>query len=347
LPNRFELTGHGMREKTPGTGETFRHLRLAPMELVHHYLLRRPELLNRWPWLRPFPLEKLPFLGQDALLSHSWKPGMIELSAPLALAARQLVQGEAAADSGPDHEQVATVLRDLGWLRDEPVDLDALVAKTQDVYPAVQNPNELRAFLETVAERRPKTVVEIGTAAGGTFYCLSQLADPSALLVSIDFLGGNYGGGQTNLECKLFATFGPPAQKFEFIRQRSFHHSTRESLRAILGERQIDLLFIDGDHSYAAVRSDYEMYHPLVAEDGMIAFHDIVEIPDEAKDWQRGNEVSIFWSELSPGLNSREILDRGFPPAGWDGREARSCFWPPLGIGLLLDNRAAQRRGGA
>ncbi len=335
-----------MEKNVPETGETFRHLRLAPMELVHHYLLRHPELLNRWSWLRPFPLDRRPFLGYDVLLSHSWKPGMIELSAPLARAAQQLVQGEATADSGPEHEQLVAVLRDLGWLRDEPVDLDALVVKAQDVFPAVQNPNELRAFLETASGRRPKTVVEIGTATGGTFYCLSQIADPSALLVSIDFLGGNYGGGQTNLECKLFATFGPPAQTFEFIRQRSFHHSTRESLRAILGDREIDLLFIDGDHSYAAVRSDYEMYHPLVAEDGMIAFHDIIEIPAEAKDWQRGNEVSIFWKELSPRVNSRAIIDRGFPPAGWDGREARSRFWPPLGIGLVLDNRAAQGRGG-
>jgi predicted O-methyltransferase YrrM len=325
-------------------GETFRHLRLAPMELVHHYLLRHPELLNRWPWLRPFPLAKRPFLGHDALLSHSWKPGMIELSAPLAKAVQQLIQGEASPDGGPEREQATTVLRDLGWLRDEPADLDSLVAKAQDVFPAVQNPNELRAFLEAAAERRPKTVVEIGTAAGGTFYCLSQIADPSALLVSIDFLGGNYGGGQTNLECKLFATFGPPTQKFEFIRQRSFHHSTRENLRNLLGGREIDLLFIDGDHSYAAVRSDYEMYHPLVAEDGMIAFHDILEIPADAKDWQRGNEVSIFWKELSQRVNSREILDRDFPPAGWDGREARSRFWPPLGIGLVLDNRAAQER---
>jgi predicted O-methyltransferase YrrM len=323
--------------------ETFRHLRLAPMELIHHYLLRRPELLNRWPWLRPFPLERRPFLGFDAVLSHSWRPGMIELSAPLARAAQQLVAGEATPDSGPEHEQLATVLEELGWLRDEPVDFDALVTKAQDIFPAVQNPNELRSFLETAAERRPQTIVEIGTAAGGTFYCLSQIADPSALLVSIDFLGGNYGGGQTNLDCKLFTTFGPPTQRFEFVRQRSFLRSTLDSLRQLLGEREIDLLFIDGDHSYAAAKSDYEMYHPLVAKDGMIAFHDIIDIPDQAKDWQRGNEVAIFWKELSPRVNSREIIDRSFPPSSWDGREPRSRFWPSLGIGLVLDNQAARR----
>jgi predicted O-methyltransferase YrrM len=317
---------------------TFSNLRLARMELVRHYLLRRPELLNRWLWLRPIPLELRPFLGHDVLLSHSWLPGMMELSDSLGQVAHQLITGEATPETSPEHARLADALREMGWLADVPLDLDALVAKTQEVYPAVQNPKELRRFLEVARERKPKTVVEIGTAAGGTFYCLSQVADPSALLVSIDFLGGAYGGGQTNVECKLFATFGPPGQRFEFVRDRSFLKSTLAGLRKILDGREIDLLFIDGDHSYAAVKSDYEMYHPLVARDGLIAFHDIIEIPGEAPDWQRGNEVSIFWKELSPNRKSQEIIDLSFLSEPWSASETRSRLWPPLGIGLLLDN---------
>lgn len=324
-----------------GHTETFRNLRLAKMELIRHYLLRRPGLLNRWSWLPPLSPGR-PFLGNDFLLFHSWLPGMMELNEAQAQAAQQLMKGEATPDSSPEHERLTGALRDLGWLQEGPVDLDALVVKAQDIFPAVQNPNELRAFLEAAQERRPKTIVEIGTAAGGTFYCLSQIADPSALLVSIDFPGGLYGGGQTNVECKLFATFGAPTQTFEFIRDRSFHLSTFKNLRKILDGREIDLLFIDGDHSYAAVKSDYEMYHPLVAQDGMIAFHDILEIPAQASDWQQGNEVAIFWKELAKKVRNREIIDLGFPPRGWDSRETRSRIWPPLGIGLVLDNRAAQ-----
>ena len=77
---------------SPGqAGETFQNLRLAPMPLVHQYLLRRQELLNRWPWLRPFGLDGLPFLGADFVLSHSWLPGMIEVTAPLALQGPRLL----------------------------------------------------------------------------------------------------------------------------------------------------------------------------------------------------------------------------------------------------------------
>ncbi|HJX29617.1 MAG TPA: class I SAM-dependent methyltransferase [Thermoanaerobaculia bacterium] len=318
--------------------ETFSNLRLAKMELARHYLLRHPELLNRWVWLRPFPLEPRPFLGWDFLLSHSWLPGMVELSEPQAHALLQLISGEATAESGPEHAELTKGLREMGWLEDTPIDLDALVAKAQDIYPAVQNPRELHDFLTVALDRRPKAVVEIGTAAGGTLYCMSQVAEPSALIVSIDFFGGAYGGGQTNLECKFFSTFGPLTQRFEFIRERSFLQTTVRDLKKILNGQEVELLFIDGDHSYAAVRSDYEMYHPFVAEDGLIVFHDILEIPAQASDWQRGNEVSIFWRELSPKVTSREIIDRSFPPSSWNGREPLSRIWPPLGIGIVLGN---------
>jgi len=37
----------------------------------------------------------------------------------------------------------------------------------------------------------------------------------------------------------------------------------------------IDLLFIDGDHQYASVLTDWLLYSPLVKKGGLIAFHDI------------------------------------------------------------------------
>lgn len=330
----------------PGkTGETFQNLRLHPMPLVHHYLLRRQELLNRWTWFRPFALGPRPFLGAEFVLSHSWMPGMIEVTAQLAQAVKQLQTGEATPDTSPEHQKVTSVLRDLGWLQDLPVDIDAVVLKSQQVFMAVQNPNELRDFLTLLVERRPKAVVEIGTASGGHFYCLSQVADPSALMVSIDFTGGDYGRSQTNIECKLYATFGPPGQRFEFIRQSSHFLGTLETLKGLLGGQEIELLYLDGDHSYVGIKGDYVMFEPLVAKHGLIAFHDMLEIPKEAQEWKRGNEISDFWQELKPQVETREFIDRSFPPAGWDGLTARTSFWPPLGIGVVTGGRGA--KGGA
>jgi predicted O-methyltransferase YrrM len=43
------------------------------------------------------------------------------------------------------------------------------------------------------------------------------------------------------------------------------------------GSVPVDLIFIDGDHSYEGVKQDFEIYAPLVRSDGLIAFHDILE----------------------------------------------------------------------
>lgn len=45
-------------------------------------------------------------------------------------------------------------------------------------------------------------------------------------------------------------------------------------LNRILKGRQIDFLFIDGDHSVEGVRSDWDNYSPFVRSGGIIAFHD-------------------------------------------------------------------------
>lgn len=57
-----------------------------------------------------------------------------------------------------------------------------------------------------------------------------------------------------------------------------------DRLKERLEGRWIDLLFIDGDHTYAAVKSDHEIYGPLTRH--IIAFHDInhpfsPQIPEE------------------------------------------------------------------
>jgi SAM-dependent methyltransferase len=58
----------------------------------------------------------------------------------------------------------------------------------------------------------------------------------------------------------------------------SHRRSTRtlvEALMVLHGRETIDVLFIDGDHSEAGVRQDFELFSPLMREGGIVAFHDI------------------------------------------------------------------------
>lgn len=63
---------------------------------------------------------------------------------------------------------------------------------------------------------------------------------------------------------------------------------TLETLKRMLDGQPVNLLFIDGDHSYKGAKSDYEMYGPLVKD--IIAFHDISA---------HGLSVYKLWDELT------------------------------------------------
>ena len=264
-------------------------------------------------------------LTQPFVLNHSWLRGAIGVSEGTAGVAAELARG---ASRSPRHEPLARQVEKLGWATTDPIDLDALVEQVMDTFIAIQNRIEVRQFFELVEARRPRVVVEIGTARGGMLYGMSQLAAPDAVLVSIDLPGAPNCGGQTAVERELFATFGPSSQEFHFIPHNSLYWTTREKLRAALGERKIDLLFIDSDHSYGGVRSDFELYRPLVAEDGVIALHDICMHPEE---WGPGNEVALFWEEIRGRFRSTEITD----PSGTTKRACRPGEHWRWGIGLV------------
>jgi cephalosporin hydroxylase len=171
---------------------------------------------------------------------------------------------------------------------------------------AFQKVSELAPLIAVVRERQPRTVVEIGTHKGGTLFAWCQAAHPEALIVSIDLPDGLFGGGYSKEEAREFQSFAQPGQELHALRRDSHKRRTLRRLKSLLRGRPIEFLLIDGDHTYEGVRRDWEMYGPLVAPNGLIAFHDIQEHTRAPL-----CKVDELWAELAPHHRTAEFVDPG------------------------------------
>ena len=168
---------------------------------------------------------------------------------------------------------------------------------------AIQKVTELAPALAFLRRKPLRTVVEIGTFLGGTLWGWCQIAEPEAVLVSIDLPGAMMDLPVAPIE--ELAVFARERQQLHFLRSDSHEAATVDELRRLLGERQIDLLMIDGDHSFEGVKTDFELYSPLVARGGFVAFHDILTHAENVA------EVDRFWREVRARFPHVEFTDPG------------------------------------
>lgn len=160
--------------------------------------------------------------------------------------------------------------------------------------PAHQIRSEIVRFLDFARRIQPKTVMEIGTAEGGTNFLLGATLPDVTLTVALDLYVQN---------TEFLRTFCRPGLNQVFLHGSSFAPKTINLVHNTLSGRPLDILFIDGDHSYAGAKADFDAYAPLVRPGGLIAFHDIV--PDFRSRFGRdtgrwAGDVPRLWGELRP-----------------------------------------------
>jgi cephalosporin hydroxylase len=177
-------------------------------------------------------------------------------------------------------------------------------------YPAIrplQIRSEFLEFARMVAEVKPKVVLEIGTYRGGTLFVLSRLSAPDATIISVDLPTTTLGPLIRSIQEPIFKRFTRPGQKLHLLRENSHEAKTVARISEILAGKKLDLLFVDGDHSYAGVKSDFEMYSPFVRNGGLVVFHDAAGNP-----WRETLGASNFWDEVKGSYQSMEIIhERG------------------------------------
>jgi hypothetical protein len=105
---------------------------------------------------------------------------------------------------------------------------------------AVQKISELSSLIGLLRRRKLHTIVEIGTAQGGTLFLWCRISQPDAVIVSIDLPGGPFGGGYKLKDIKRFRRYKRKRQKLYFLRKDSNKRATKKELLNILKEKKID-----------------------------------------------------------------------------------------------------------
>ncbi len=161
----------------------------------------------------------------------------------------------------------------------------------------LQIPSEITRLARTVAEIKPKIIIEIGTARGGTLLIWSSLASEQA--ISCDLV--HHGAQRPLLEA-----LPPPGSKckVKLLTGNSHEAAFKQRVAQELNGRKADFLFIDGDHTEAGVAADYNDYKEFVRPGGIIAFHDIVENQPFPT-----NQVYHLWKKIKPKAVTEEFVN--------------------------------------
>jgi predicted O-methyltransferase YrrM len=128
-----------------------------------------------------------------------------------------------------------------------------------------------------ISELRPRRYVELGTQYGASFFAacqmLKHLGLPS-LAIAIDLWEGDSQAGFYGEEVY---------NNFEHLRNTRYKNQSR-SIRSLFSDAanhfedsSVDLIHIDGLHTYEAVKEDYNIWKPKLTKNGVMIFHDTNE----------------------------------------------------------------------
>lgn len=180
-----------------------------------------------------------------------------------------------------------------------------IITKSFAAISSVQKQNEIVALLNKLKRFKIRTMCEVGTGRGGTTYLLEKVAESQALLVTVD-LANSWERVLVLNNLKL------RRQTIQVIVGDSTDHTTLSKIKRILDGKELDFLFIDGDHNYKGVKSDFGFYSRLVKRGGWIAVHDVV--PDyrtrfgiRTSSWS--GDVPMFWSQIRKRWPNAEMIE--------------------------------------
>jgi GT2 family glycosyltransferase len=147
-------------------------------------------------------------------------------------------------------------------------------------------------FAAWIVERaQPKTIVELGTETGFSYFAFCESVAAAGLpsrCFAVDTWQGDEQSGLYGPE--VFDAVAAQNKRYE--RFSSLVRSSFDEAVTQFDDGSIDLLHVDGLHSYEAVRHDFEVWLPKLSDRAAVLFHDTNVHEDDFG-------VSRLWSELA------------------------------------------------
>jgi GT2 family glycosyltransferase len=147
---------------------------------------------------------------------------------------------------------------------------------------------------------RPRVLVELGTHYGHSYFSFCQAVERARLdakCYAIDLWQGDEHAGLYGEE--VFAHV--QSRNVQFDSFSRLLRMTFDEAISYFSDGSIDLLHIDGLHTYEAVKHDFESWKPKLTQQSIVLFHDI-------NVRERGFGVWRLWEELSSAYPTVEFM---------------------------------------
>lgn len=165
---------------------------------------------------------------------------------------------------------------------------------------------------------RPRSIVELGAHKGDSYCAFCQAVATLSLdcrCAAIDTWKGDPQAGAYGPQVleSLRAHHDPLYASFSSLIESDF-----DSAAPRFDDASIDILHIDGLHTYDAVRHDFETWSPKVSDRGLVLFHDTQERDRDFGVWRLWEEVSRDSAsfEFSHGHGLGVLALGAAPPPG-------------------------------
>lgn len=170
--------------------------------------------------------------------------------------------------------------------------------------------DEFQAFVRLMRDEGVRSYLEIGARDGNTFFKVMSVLPEGSCGVAVDLPGARWGWEKSEADLRGAC---------EELRQSGRHavevvgdSKSKNTVATVAALGPYDAVFIDADHDYDSVKSDWLNYGPMAR---IVAFHDIA--PPE-KPRAGPIDVPRLWQELAddPQVAERKEIVGKLPGMG-------------------------------